>query len=108
VLLEEGHRGSTYELGGPSLVSVRDVAAAASKARGRDVPVRQVTPEEWAATDGAGLPERERAWLLAMFGYYDRYGLPAGPLALRCLLDREPADLERVLARELRPDPGAD
>lgn len=107
VLLEDGHCGSTYELGGPSLVSVRDVAAAASKVRGRDVPVRTVTPEEWAATDGAGLPERERAWLLAMFRYYDRYGLPAGPLALRCLLDREPADLERVLSRELRSGPGA-
>jgi len=42
-----------------------------------------------------------------MFRYYDRYGLPAGPLALHCLLDREPADLERALSRELRSGPGA-
>jgi uncharacterized protein YbjT (DUF2867 family) len=101
VLLEDGHRGSTYELGGPALVSVRDVAAAAAAVLGRDVPVRRLTPEEWAVTDGATLPERERAWLRAMFGYYDRHGLPAGSLALRALLGREPTDVAAALRREL-------
>jgi uncharacterized protein YbjT (DUF2867 family) len=101
VLLDDGHAGATYELGGPSLVSVRDVAAAASDVLAIDVPLERVTPEEWARTDGAGLGERERAWLTAMFGYYDRHGLPAGSLPLRCLLGCEPADLRTVLTREL-------
>jgi uncharacterized protein YbjT (DUF2867 family) len=101
VLLEDGHAGATYELGGPSLVSVRDVAAAASDVLAIDVPLERVTTAEWARTVGAGLGERERAWLTAMFGYYDRHGLPAGSLPLRCLLGHEPTDLRTVLAREL-------
>ena len=45
-------------------------------------------PEEWAATDGAGLDPRVRDWLLAMFAYYDVHGLPVGTLPLRTLLGR--------------------
>jgi uncharacterized protein YbjT (DUF2867 family) len=101
VLLHDEHVGATYELGGPAPVSVDDVAAAASAVLAIDVPVERVTPEEWARTDGAGLGERERAWLTAMFAYYDRHGLPTGPLALRGLLGREPTDLRTTLAREL-------
>jgi uncharacterized protein YbjT (DUF2867 family) len=101
VLLDDGHAGATYELAGPALVTVRDVAAAASDVLAIDVPLEQVAPEEWARTEGAALGERERAWLTAMFAYYDRHGLPAGPLPLRCLLGREPADLPTVLSREL-------
>lgn len=102
VLTDDAHRGATYELGGPSTVSVRDVAVVAGDVLGAAVPVEQVDPDEWTRTDGAGLGERERQWLLAMFDYYDRYGLPAGSLPLRCLLGREPADLRTALARELR------
>ncbi len=101
VLLDDGHAGATYELGGPRLVSVRDVAAAATDVLGSDVPVEAVSPEEWAAGPGAHLGAREREWLLAMFAYYDRHGLPAGSLPLRCLLGREPHDVRTVLEREL-------
>jgi uncharacterized protein YbjT (DUF2867 family) len=100
-LLDDAHSGATYELGGPELVSVTDVAAAASDVIGRQVAVEHVTAEEWAAADGAGLEPRERDWLVAMFAYYDRHGLPAGPVPLRALLGREPADLDAALAREL-------
>jgi len=51
-----------------------------------------VTPEQWAATEGAGLDPRARAWLLAMFAYYDAHGLPVGTLPLRALLRRTVAD----------------
>lgn len=102
VLTDDTHRGATYELGGPALAGVRDVAVAAGDVLGVAVPVERVDPDEWARTDGAGLGERERQWLLAMFAYYDRYGLPAGPLPLRCLLGREPTPLRSTLARELR------
>ncbi len=101
VLLEDGHGGATYELAGPALASVADVAAAARPVLAREVPVEQVSPEQWAATDGAGLGPRARAWLAAMFGYYDRYGLPAGPLPLRALLGRDAASLADTLRRHL-------
>ena len=52
------------------------------------VDVEVVTPMQWAATDGADLDERVRAWLLAMFAYYDAHGLPVGTLPLRTLLGR--------------------
>lgn len=101
VLLGEGHHGATYELAGPALVSVEDVAGAASAVLGRRVSAQRVAPEEWAAGDGAGLDPRVRDWLLAMFRYYDDHGLPAGPLPLRGLLGRDPRTLQETLAREL-------
>lgn len=102
VLVDDRHRGATYELGGPSQVSVRDVAAAASAVLDTVVPVQPVRPEDWAAADGAQLDERVREWLLAMFAYYDRHGLPAGSLSLGALLGREPTSLPTTLGRELR------
>lgn len=97
VLLDDRHAGATYELGGPRLVSARDVARAASEVLGRAVPVRHVAPDDAAA----GAPEHERAWLHAMFEHYDRHGLPAGGLVLQALLDRASTTLEGTLAREL-------
>ena len=81
VLTEPGHDGATYEL-----ASRRTTIAELAAEAGVDVEV--VTPEEWAATDGAGLDPRVRDWLLAMFAYYDAHGLPVGTLPLRTLLGR--------------------
>lgn len=97
VLLDAAHDGATYELGGPTPVSARDVAAAAGRVLGRPVPVEPVP----SAAAVAGLEPREAAWLTAMFDYYDRHGLPTGSLPLRALLGRPPADLATVLGREL-------
>ena len=100
VLLDDGHAGATYELGGPRLVSTRDVALAAGRVLGRDVPVER-TPIEAAASDA---DPRERDWLRAMFAYYDRHGLPAAALPLRALLGRDTHDLTATLTRELTPE----
>jgi uncharacterized protein YbjT (DUF2867 family) len=81
VLTEHGHDGATYEL-----ASRRTTVAGLAAEAGADVEV--VTPEVWAATDGAGLDARVRDWLLAMFAYYDAHGLPVGTLPLRTLLGR--------------------
>ncbi|GAB2884619.1 SDR family oxidoreductase [Nocardioides pacificus] len=101
VLLDDAHVGATYELGGPALVTVADVAAAASRVLGRPVRARRTPPQEWVATTGADLDPRERDLLVAMFCYYDRRGLPAGGLVLRALLGREPNRVIDVLKREL-------
>jgi uncharacterized protein YbjT (DUF2867 family) len=100
VLLDDTHVGATYELGGPGLVSVADVARAASALLGGQVEAVRVDPADWAARN----PQPDtttQEWLLAMFGYYDAHGLPAGPLPLRALLGREPHSLREVLIREL-------
>lgn len=101
VLLEDGHVGATYELGGPALASVADVAAAASEVLERVVPAERLDPGAWAAGPGAALDGRERAWLLAMFGYYDEHGLPAGGRVLHDLLGGRSTSLRQTLAREL-------
>jgi NAD(P)H dehydrogenase (quinone) len=92
VLLEQGHEGATYELASFAATAA-DVAAAAGSR------VEVVSPEEWARTDGAGLEPRVREWLLAMFGYYERHGLPVGTLPMRTLLGRPPTTLGAALAR---------
>jgi len=84
VLTGDGHLGATYELGGPALVSVADVAAAAGATARRAPAGDDVHP-----------------WLQAMFDYYDAHGLPTGGLPLGALLGRAPTSVEQVLAREL-------
>jgi len=92
VLLEQGHEGATYELASFAATAA-DVAAAVG------TRVEVVTPEEWARTEGAGLDPRVREWLLAMFGYYERHGLPVGTRPMRTLLGRPPTTLDAALAR---------
>lgn len=84
VLTADGHVGATYELGGPALVSVADVAAAAGLTATRVPAEGDVHP-----------------WLRAMFDYYDDHGLPTGGVPLRSLLGRAPTSVADVLAREL-------
>ena len=84
VLADDVHVGATYEL-----ASVRATVADLAAEHGTAVQV--VTPEEWAATDGAGLEPRVRDWLVAMFRHYDAYGLPAGTETMRALLRRAEA-----------------
>lgn len=84
VLTRPDHVGATYELGGPALVTVADVAAAAGLTA-RRVPA----------------PQDVHPWLQAMFDYYDDHGLPTGGVPLGALLGRAPASLGEVLSREL-------
>lgn len=66
VLLEDGHVGATYELAS------------------RQASVRQLAEEAGVEAQRVGDPGTH-PWLTAMFGYYDRHGLPAGTLTLRAL-----------------------
>lgn len=84
-LTGDEHVGATYELGGPALVSIADVAAAAG-----------VTARRVPAGDDV------HPWLQAMFDYYDDHGLPTGGVPLRALLGRAPASVAEVLRRETR------
>ncbi len=106
VLVEEGHVGATYELGGP-LVTVRSVAASASEVLGRVVVAERLDPAAWERGPGAALENRERAGLRAMFDYYDAHGFPAGSRVTGLLLGRPARTVVEVLRRELgQPSPG--
>ncbi|WP_235737418.1 NmrA family NAD(P)-binding protein [Nocardioides alcanivorans] len=101
IISPEGHLGATYEIAGPGLASVSDVASAAARVLGREVACRRTDPGGWADGPGAGLPERERAWLLRMFDHYDRHGLPVGGRGVRAVLGRDGLPLVEVVRREL-------
>ena len=101
ILLDDGHVGATYELAGPVLVSVSDVASVASAVLERPVVATRIDPSVWAAGPGSALEPRECEGLLAMYEYYDRHGLPAGGRVLRDLLGGRSTSLRETLVREL-------
>lgn len=110
LLTTEDHLGATIELGGPELVSIRDVARTAGEVLGVEVDLEVTNPESWAiAQEGrkdSGIAAREREWLTAMFDYYDRYGLPCGSAGVPSILGREARTIAEVLAEELRKGVG--
>lgn len=105
LLTTDDHLGATIELGGPELVSIRDVARTAGEVLGAEVGLEVTDAASWAKAQEARkdsvLDARERAWLKAMFDYYDRYGLPCGSAGIPAILGREARSLDEVLVEEL-------
>ncbi len=106
VLTETGHGGATYELCGPGLLDQHEIAAALGRALGRTVVARRVPLEEWSERARAsGLGEHAIETLVAMFRYYELFGMAGNPAALTWLLGRPPAalsDFARRTAAERR------
>src|SRR5699024_9700777 len=96
-LTGDDHIGASYELGGPDLVSVRDVSRIATGGLGRHIGARRIDAAQWAQGPGASLGPRERDWLLAVFEYYDKYRLSAGSQALQAVIGRRARSVEDVL-----------
>lgn len=86
VLTTPGHDYAVYELAGPDLLSVRDIAASLGVRAER---------QALAAWDrdaaAAGMSAEVRAGFAAMWRFYDCHGLVGNPAVLRMLLDRAPA-----------------
>jgi uncharacterized protein YbjT (DUF2867 family) len=100
VLTEEGHAGATYELSGPDLLDQRQIAEALSRGLGRSVRPETQSPHEWAERARAGgLDERRVDSLLAMFRYYDSFGMTGGWRVLHGVLGRPPVDFDRFVDR---------
>ncbi|GIX07898.1 MAG: NAD(P)-dependent oxidoreductase [Candidatus Poribacteria bacterium] len=58
VLTTEGHTGKTYELAGDESWTMSDLARTLSRLTGREIPYRNLSPEEYAAVLAqSGLPE---------------------------------------------------
>ncbi|PCE15375.1 NAD(P)-dependent oxidoreductase [Microbacterium sp. SZ1] len=77
VLLEDGHLGQVYELGGDIAWSYDDLAAAIAEITGRDVEYRRLAPAEQAeALRAAGLDEGTVGFVVALDA-----GIAGGALA---------------------------
>ncbi len=100
VLAEPGHEGSTYELCGREILSPEEIAETFSRSLGRPVRVEVVAREAWAAgAREAGLGDYQIETLLAMFAYYERYGLAGNSNVLEWLLGRPAAGFEAFVER---------
>ena len=92
--LGENHVAATYELA-TRIGAVAELAAEAG--------VDAARIDDWT---GEGLDARERAWLRAMFDYYDQHGLPVATLPLRTLLGQA-ASSEPAVRLSSAPDGAA-
>jgi uncharacterized protein YbjT (DUF2867 family) len=101
VLTEDGHDDATYELCGPDVVTVRDVAAEAARTTARELVAVAGDPDAWLAGPGASLPEYPRRALHAMFVAYQAQGLVGGRRVLPWLLGRPSTPVTTVVARAL-------
>lgn len=109
VLVEPGHRGATYELAGPEILTQTDVACLLERHLGREVRARQISPSAWAQqARGAGMGEYQVQTLLHMFGYYDQHGFWGNPQVLGWLLGRPPSDFAAFVARVAAAPEGGD
>ena len=99
-LREGGHVGATYELCGPDRLDSRQIAAALAAGLGRAVAPRAVAPRRWAEeARRRGLDESRVETLLAMFRYYDSFGMAGSSRVLDCLLGRPATTFEQFVAR---------
>ena len=100
VLTEAGHVGATYELCGPGLLDQRQIAAALGRGLGRTVRARELPRRQWAEeARAAGLGAYAVETLLAMFRYYESFGMTGAPRLLAELLGRPPAGFDDFVAR---------
>lgn len=100
VLTEPGHADASYELCGPDVVTVADIAALAAQASGRPLTAVRTDPHAWLTGPGAGLPEYARQTLYAMFVAYDAQGLVGGRQVLPWLLGRPSTPPAAVITRD--------
>ncbi|MFF5501277.1 SDR family NAD(P)-dependent oxidoreductase [Streptomyces roseolus] len=92
-LTEDGHAGAEYALTGPRLLDLDQVTEELSRATGRPIGYRPLSPAEFAArADRAGLPEDFTALLNLLFEWIadSRFGELAD--GVQRALGREPRD----------------
>ncbi len=100
VLTEPGHADATYELAGPEALSAEEVTAILARHLGRPVRAEAVSPDTWEdRARAAGMGEYQMQTLLAMFRYYDLYGLTGNPRVLAWLLGRPPGTFAQLIGR---------
>ncbi|OZE36142.1 MULTISPECIES: NmrA family NAD(P)-binding protein [unclassified Rhodococcus (in: high G+C Gram-positive bacteria)] len=94
----ERHHGATYELGGPEMLSVRDVVRLVEALTGRAVSVESIGVDEWIRVHGTELNPDAQQRLSAMFEYYNDRDFLASSAVTATLLGRSPTPI-RALVR---------
>ncbi|MFQ5526092.1 MAG: NmrA family NAD(P)-binding protein [Thermoanaerobaculia bacterium] len=103
VLIENGHRGAIYELAASELLTQAEVARVIGGVLGREIAVETIDRSTWADRARAtGMGDFQVETLLAMFRYYERFGMAGNPRVLTSLLGRQPTSFSQFLGR-LRP-----
>jgi uncharacterized protein YbjT (DUF2867 family) len=104
VMTEPAHNYATYELVGTDHpISQTDIALALSKQLGYKVIAEAIPRETWKRTAlNAGMSQYAIDTLLAMFDYYQKYGLYGNPNVLANLLNRKPTDIFEFLTRAIK------
>jgi uncharacterized protein YbjT (DUF2867 family) len=86
VVSQPGHDFATYELGGPQVLTGREMLAQVCRARGEDRELRRGELSE--LTLPGGWNDSARADMAAMCEHYDHVGLSGGGRVLEMLLGR--------------------
>lgn len=103
VLTESGHRGAVYELAGDELLDQTEIASQFARCLDREVEAKVMDRNTWASrAQHAGLADHQIATLLAMFVYYERFGMAGNATVLRALLGRRPRSFAEFLDRAQR------
>lgn len=92
------HHGSTYELGGPDMLSVRDVARLVEDVTGRSVSAESMGVEEWMSVHGGSLSADAKHRLSAMFEFYDHRNFLASGVVTAALLGRAPTSVRALIS----------
>lgn len=101
VLTEAGHTGAIYELAGPQPLSQTEVATALAEGLGHSVQAQRMDWDDWQAdARQRGMGDEAIRALMAMFRYYDRYGLVGNPNVLGWLLGRAPTTFADFVSRQ--------
>ncbi len=102
VLTTSRHSSATYELCAPGLLDQNEIATALSRCLGREVRAASIDRENWAARARAtGMADQQIEILLAMFRYYERFGMTGPPDPLEGLLRRPPATFAQFVDRTI-------
>ncbi|GHP20043.1 epimerase [Rhodococcus sp. NKCM2511] len=99
-ILVEGadiHHGSSYELGGPEILSVRDTVRLVETMTGRAVSVESIGVDEWMNLHSTGLGTDAQQRLSAMFEYYNDRDFLASGVVTAALLGRSPTPMRALI-----------
>ncbi|OZF02822.1 nmra family transcriptional regulator [Rhodococcus sp. 15-2388-1-1a] len=100
-ILVEGpdqHHGATYELGGPDVLSVRDVVRLVEAMTGRAVSMETIGVGEWMSVHGTELSPDAQQRLSAMFEYYNDRDFLASSTVTATLLGRSPTPIRALVS----------
>jgi uncharacterized protein YbjT (DUF2867 family) len=102
VLTESGHDWAFYELAGPQPLSQLDIAHILSEEINRPVVARRLPIETWKKrTARAGMGDYAMRTLIAMFNYYDDFGLKGNSRVLETLIGRSAEDFRSFVRRTM-------